>query len=264
MDLRRRERGTTASPLPTEASARPLTSTPPLTSFESYMPRPSDDITSQNNQGSGSSLQETLHTPQPPGSIDNAAASLIGEIKTSEAIVLLQGELPTSEEQAFRTYIDMCIKIKHEHAAPTSKGKQVADRIAEGSSGNQPSQQQSIGLVPSPTASIDDTTHLQHPQFALDRQDDEPAPQDVDNDTHNHDVSKKGFDHSKLPWFNTPEPYLDPHIGDTLERKCYYLTNAKDIKIETLGCANCPPFPDGLWHNVIALEAMRDFSTGKT
>ncbi|KIJ26763.1 hypothetical protein M422DRAFT_272169, partial [Sphaerobolus stellatus SS14] len=218
------------------------------------MPRPSDDITSQNNQGSGSSSQETLHTPQPPGSIDNAAASLIvqrclsivercrkGEIRTSEAIVLLQGELPTSEEQAFRTYIDMCIEIEREHVAAASKGKQVADRIAGGLSDNQPSQQQSTGLVPSPTASIDHTTHLQRPQFTLDRQDDEPAPQDVDNDTHNYDVNKKGFDRSKLPWFNTPEPYLDPHIRETLERKRYYLANAKDIKIETLGRANCPP-----------------------
>ncbi|KIJ56287.1 hypothetical protein M422DRAFT_239512 [Sphaerobolus stellatus SS14] len=63
---------------------------------------------------------------------------------------------------------------------------------------------------------------------------------------------KRGFDESKLLWFRKPDPILDPRIKKTLERKHYYLTDLKQVKQSLLGCADCPPFPDSLWLNVIS------------
>ncbi|KIJ29977.1 hypothetical protein M422DRAFT_268542 [Sphaerobolus stellatus SS14] len=42
--------------------------------------------------------------------------------------------------------------------------------------------------------------------------------------------SKKGFNESGLLWFGKSDPILDPKIRKTLERKCYYLIDPKQVK----------------------------------
>ncbi|KIJ32986.1 hypothetical protein M422DRAFT_183765, partial [Sphaerobolus stellatus SS14] len=44
---------------------------------------------------------------------------------------------------------------------------------------------------------------------------------------------------------------LDPAVKETLERKRFYLANYKEVKRDLLGQADCPAFPDSLWHDVI-------------
>ncbi|KIJ43639.1 hypothetical protein M422DRAFT_77985, partial [Sphaerobolus stellatus SS14] len=64
--------------------------------------------------------------------------------------------------------------------------------------------------------------------------------------------AKRGFDETGLPWFGKPDPILDPRIKKTLERKRYYLSDPKQVKQSLLGRADCPPFPDSLWLDVIS------------
>ncbi|KIJ36432.1 hypothetical protein M422DRAFT_51053 [Sphaerobolus stellatus SS14] len=73
-----------------------------------------------------------------------------------------------------------------------------------------------------------------------------------DEDGTKIEKAKRGFDESKLPWFGKPNPILDPRIKKTLERKRYYLTDPKQVKQSLLGRADCPPFPDSLWLDVIS------------
>ncbi|KIJ51974.1 hypothetical protein M422DRAFT_243547 [Sphaerobolus stellatus SS14] len=65
------------------------------------------------------------------------------------------------------------------------------------------------------------------------------------------DEGKKMFDQMKLPCFNPPKTVLDPSVKETLDRKWFYLVNYKDIKCDLLGQADCPAFPDSLWHDII-------------
>ncbi|KIJ37835.1 hypothetical protein M422DRAFT_177486, partial [Sphaerobolus stellatus SS14] len=58
-------------------------------------------------------------------------------------------------------------------------------------------------------------------------------------------------DRTKLPWFSRPEPILDLSIKEMLDKKCFYLANYKEVKCDLLGKADCPAFPDDLWHDVI-------------
>ncbi|KIJ34193.1 hypothetical protein M422DRAFT_263682 [Sphaerobolus stellatus SS14] len=65
------------------------------------------------------------------------------------------------------------------------------------------------------------------------------------------DDAKKTFDRTKLPWYSRPEPALDPVVQETLDKKHFYLVNYKEIKHNLLGQADCPTFPDSLWHSII-------------
>ncbi|KIJ43054.1 hypothetical protein M422DRAFT_86136, partial [Sphaerobolus stellatus SS14] len=44
---------------------------------------------------------------------------------------------------------------------------------------------------------------------------------------------------------------LDPVVQETLSKKRFYLANCKEVKHDLLGQADCPAFPDSLWHDVI-------------
>ncbi|KIJ29646.1 hypothetical protein M422DRAFT_268989 [Sphaerobolus stellatus SS14] len=191
----------------------------------------------------GSNIQSTLRSSQASGSTDDTATGLVrkclsivecrrkGEICTSEAISLLLGELPASEdgERALEQYIDMCVEIDRESVLAGEKGKQLTDRLQD---------------------SQRDEEIANRPQ-----QEDFPVRPDIplneSGDLNREGETKKVFDRSKLSWFKRPEPFLNPAVKETLERKRFYLANYKEVKHDLLEQADCPAFPDSLWHDVI-------------
>ena len=67
-------------------------------------------------------------------------------------------------------------------------------------------------------------------------------------------------DESLYPWNNSPAgtELMDPLIAKTLTPRANYLLDVKCTKNDLLVRANCPPFPDGLWTDVL-LDQYIDF-----
>ncbi|KIJ29250.1 hypothetical protein M422DRAFT_268529 [Sphaerobolus stellatus SS14] len=197
----------------------------------------------------GSHSQSTLDSTQAPRSLDNTTNNLVqrclgiieqwgkGEIRTSEATRLLLGVLPGSEDgaQALEQYVEMCVKMDWDNALASKRGKEIANHLGldagYGGGDDQPPQ-------PCEVDRPDIQSELPR-QF-----------NDIANDL-KADDTKRTFDRMKLPWYSRPEPALDPTVQETLDKKRFYLANYKDVKHNLLGQADCPTFPDSLWHDVI-------------
>ncbi|KIJ53091.1 hypothetical protein M422DRAFT_242196 [Sphaerobolus stellatus SS14] len=208
------------------------------------------------SQEPGPSTRGTMQAAQPPQSTDFSAADLVvqrcldiierrrrGEITTADAILDLQGILPASETQARRSYIDMCLEIDREHALAATRGSNIADQLSgvpNSTFGSQPVRVQGQDFDP-----------RQSQTYEPDQQNRGSSPVEGDENRAKQEPGKRSLDRTKLPWHNIPDPVLPPNLQDTLDRKRFYLANAKDVKIDILGRANCPALPDGSWHDVI-------------
>ncbi|KIJ36981.1 hypothetical protein M422DRAFT_260630 [Sphaerobolus stellatus SS14] len=139
----------------------------------------------------------------------------------------------------------MCFGIDHEHAIAAVREKCVTDQMAgTSSSGVSTLPIRAQGLIPG------DYPQPSQP-FELNLQDSGASPMKVEVEHSKHEPGKKSLDRTKLPWYNVPNPVLPPNVRDTLDRKRFYLANAKDIKINILGRANCPALLDNSWHDII-------------
>ena len=74
-------------------------------------------------------------------------------------------------------------------------------------------------------------------------------PADTAFQDHRHSAT----DESLYPWKDDQETLamLDPLIAKTLALRANYLLNIKYAKNDLLIHANCPPFPDGLWTDIL-------------
>ncbi|KIJ28300.1 hypothetical protein M422DRAFT_270448 [Sphaerobolus stellatus SS14] len=197
----------------------------------------------------GSHSQSTLDSSSVTRPLDDATNNLVqsclniierrrkGEIRTSEATRLLLGVLPSSEdgERALEQYVEMCVEMDRDNTLANDRGKEIADRLG-------PDARNGGGIDPpsQPREADRPDIHLRLPrQF-----------EDISNDLKTDDA-KKSFDRTKLPWYSRPEPALDPIVQETLDKKHFYLANYKEVKRDLLGQADCPAFPDSLWHDVI-------------
>ncbi|KIJ50397.1 hypothetical protein M422DRAFT_245662 [Sphaerobolus stellatus SS14] len=123
--------------------------------------------------------------------------------------------IPSSEEgdRALQEYLCMCTKVDRERAVTAERSKQVADQLRA----SDPSVKTQLLMQPS--------TSKQNVE-----------PHKTNEHSNNEDQtrpekSKHQFNNTGLPWYGKPDPILNLKIRKTLERKRYYLTDPKQVKL---------------------------------